>query len=38
MPALAFPQETRQVRNIFQYYELKAWAVIAEGTAAILPL
>lgn len=38
MPALTFPQETLQVRKIFQYYELKAWAVISVGTADILLL
>lgn len=36
MPTLTFPQEMLQVREIFQYYELKAWAVISVGTADIL--
>lgn len=38
MLTLTFPQETSQVKGIFQYYELKAWAVTYVGTADILQL
>lgn len=38
MTTVTFPEETSQVRGIFQYYELKVWAVIYAGTADILQL